>query len=160
MLSSGLSRLLFVSLLMPLFTQRVEAADPQIARLPGEGTFAALEQRLEALKKAPFSNSMKKDTAAQDILLKQGRLQLAAGKLKQAGYLADRIDRNLQLIELRVKNAALSNTLQKLADEANTLSQRIAALKEKLSAPVDAAVESDENTPLRSFEPTEPEAAP
>ena len=141
--------------LLPSEETWAEDASP-VPRLPGAGTFDRLEKKLSDLGAAEFAEKARQDLAAATRLLRQGRLQFAAGRLRRAGSDVEQCERTITLIELRMKNASLQNELRMLKQDETALSRRITALTSRLQNASNPADEQPAPPEQRSEETEAP----
>ena len=131
------------------------AQDP--LRVPTETTFRQIEASLSELEHSPDAKAATAPIAQAKRLLIEGRLQAAAGKLRAAGFTADRLDAMLTLITILEQNAATSDALRtaekELTDSTHYLDElksRLKTLREKASmssAPTTDSVSEKEKEP-------------
>lgn len=89
----------------------VKADDSRPLRLPQGKTFEDLATQLAELNTAAFSQAAAPEIQKAEQLILKGRLYIDAGRLKQAGFVADRVSLTLKVIALLIKNAELKQEL-------------------------------------------------
>ena len=141
-------------LLGALFVSAQEAP-----RVPTETTFQKIELALGELEESHDAAVAAAPIARAKRLLTEGRLQAAAGKLRAAGFTADRLDAILALISLLEQNAATSEAVKSAENEITASAAHLDELKEQLkSLSEEASTSSKTTTNSESNKAPPPEA--
>lgn len=101
-------------------------------KLPGAKTFEQLDDTLTELETVPGADSVRREIVSARQLLVRGRLWVDAGRLRRAGFVADKLTLTIKLIRLLQKNAKQETLAKQAEQRTDTLSKRAAELRQKL----------------------------